>query len=92
MIPLVKITPVEYDRRRKRIVRYYGYKFDDLLSAELLTIIMKQENLKAFPKIWEESNAVFYQYPKKTYYSDKRWRILYNRRNVEKKKILKKTN
>jgi len=51
---------VEYSKNR--ITRYYGYKIENLDLDNLLFII-DEINVKENPKIWEEGNIIFYQYP-----------------------------
>ena len=62
MVDLIHVTPVEY--QKKRIVRYYGYKLGNI-DAGRLAAIVKELNVKEFPKIWQEEDLVFYEYPKR---------------------------
>jgi len=61
---LVPITPIEYQGKRNRIVRYFGYKLTDF-DAETLISVMKKIDTKLAPKIWQESGMTFYEYPDK---------------------------
>jgi hypothetical protein len=58
---LVYITPVEYNR--KRIVRYYGYKLKDLDADKILSIL-DEVNISEMPKVWQDGDIIFYQYPR----------------------------
>jgi hypothetical protein len=59
-LEIVKVTPIEYSR--KKIRRYYGYKIKDFKIEELYAYI-KTKNFGAIPKIWQEEDMIFYQYP-----------------------------
>lgn len=62
MVNLVPITPIEY--QKKRIVRYFGYRIGALTAEHLVTVI-REYNVTKIPKIWQEGDLVFYEYPKK---------------------------
>ena len=62
MCPLKEVTPVEYSE--KQIKRYYGYRIAEL-NAEALQKVIANVNVKVAPKIWQEEDMVFYQYPRK---------------------------
>ena len=62
MISLIEVTPTEYSK--KTIVRYFGYKIGNF-DAEHLQEIINEINVAQAPKIWQEGDMVFYQYPGK---------------------------
>jgi hypothetical protein len=57
---LVALTPVEY--QGERIVRYYGYKIDSL-DADSILFTLEEINIKETPKVWDDGEITFYQYP-----------------------------
>jgi hypothetical protein len=57
---LIVLTPVEYDK--KRIVRYYGYKLSALDPDSILSTL-EEVNVREMPKVWQEGDVIFYQYP-----------------------------
>jgi hypothetical protein len=59
---LVEVTPTEYSKRK--IVRYFGYKIG-IFDAKHLQEIIDEVNVAKAPKIWQEDDMVFYQYPDK---------------------------
>lgn len=59
---LICVTPVEYSENK--IKRYYGYKIADFDAPQLQEIVNNLNVAKA-PKIWQEEDMVFYQYPGK---------------------------
>jgi hypothetical protein len=58
---LIVLTPVEYDKRR--IVRYYGYKLSSLDPDSILSTL-EEVNVREMPKVWQEGDVIFYQYPR----------------------------
>ncbi len=60
MSELIPTTPVEYNK--KRIVRYYGYKLCDF-DAEGLLDTIGEMSLSEIPRIWQDGDITFYQYP-----------------------------
>jgi hypothetical protein len=58
---LVVLTPVEY--QGERIVRYYGYKLSEL-DAEYILSILDEVNISEMPKVWQDGDIIFYQYPR----------------------------
>jgi hypothetical protein len=65
----VRVEPVEYDGKRKRIVRYYkkGKRFIDVeLTASKFKAILEGLNLEKEPSIIENPKGlIIYQYPDK---------------------------
>lgn len=57
---LVLVTPVEY--QGNRIVRYYGFKLQDMDTDTILSFLPKI-NLRMMPRIWQVGDALFYEYP-----------------------------
>ena len=58
---LIPITPVEYSK--ERIVRYYGYELFDLDVDSLLSIL-SEVSLSENPRVWQDGDVIFYQYPR----------------------------
>lgn len=58
---LVVLTPIEY--QGKRIVRYYGYKRVELDADDILSAL-EEVNLEVMPRVWQEGDVIFYQYPR----------------------------
>jgi hypothetical protein len=56
------VTPVEYSE--KKIKRYYGYKIASF-SAQQLQEVVDGLNVAKSPRIWQEGDMVYYQYPRK---------------------------
>jgi hypothetical protein len=50
---------------KKRIHRFYGYKLEAFDAETLSELTRRRIPVKYMPKIWEDSEMLFYEYPQK---------------------------
>ena len=56
------VESIEYSE--KRIVRYFGYKIGKI-DLGLLQAYIDSKNFSQLPKLWQEEDMFFYEYPDK---------------------------